>query len=143
MITVRFCGNETDSNRLSGAPKELCHPLWFPVLYAYGDTDKLILLRHVVCALAGVAAQDAFTQGYSAADVECGGSADRPDAERLAMLIAKNDVAEIMVRAEAMAAQLVTLHCEHIFTQAGWLYAHGLLSGAEVRELDAQTHTQS
>ena len=35
----------------------------FPVLYAYDDTNKQVRLRHCVAALAGVAAQRAFTQG--------------------------------------------------------------------------------
>jgi len=105
----------------------------FPVLFAYADTDPQILLRHCVSTSAGVAAQAAFTQGYSAADLECGGSADRADAERLATLISEDDAPEILERAEAMAGELVTQHREASCVLARQLYQRGGLIGAEVR----------
>jgi hypothetical protein len=111
----------------------------FPTLYAYQDTDPLILLRHVVCALAGVAAQSAFTQGYSAADIARGGSADHAGAEQLALLIAKDGAAEIMGRAQAMAARLVSVHREQIFALARQLYVRGSLTNAEMRAIAADT----
>jgi hypothetical protein len=92
-----------------------------------------------VCAPAGVAAQSAFTQGCSAADIERGGSADHADAERLALLIARDGAAEIMGRAQAMAVQLVSVHRERIFALARQLYVRGSLTSAETRAVAADT----
>jgi hypothetical protein len=50
------------------------------------------------------------------------------------MLIA-DDAAEIMVRAEAKAAQLVSTHREAIFALARQLYVRGSLTGDEVRAI--------
>lgn len=74
---------------------------------------------------------------------EYGGSADRADAERLALLIAGrdvNDAAEIMQRARVMAAQLVGTHRHAIFSLANQLFQRGSLTGAEVRELLRTDH---
>jgi hypothetical protein len=48
-------------------------------LYPYRDTDKLVLLRHIVGALAGVAAQRQLIQGNSEAELVHGAG---PDAGR-------------------------------------------------------------
>jgi hypothetical protein len=92
----------------------------FAPLYAYHDTDSLILLRHVVCALAGNIAQERFTQGGGS--IEHGGSADRAGARQLAMLIDENEATEILERAQAMAVQLVRTHRHAIFSLAAQLY---------------------
>jgi len=107
----------------------------FPALYAYDDTDRLVLLRHLIGALAGAEAQRAFTQG---ADVEYASSGDRKAAQDLAMLIAGGEeveAREVLARAQAQAAELVVVHAEAIHRMARKLYDHRELTGAEVRQL--------
>jgi hypothetical protein len=48
------------------------------------------------------------------------------------MLIGKDDAPEILTRAEAMAARLVTQHREAIFALARQLYERGILCADEI-----------